>query len=321
VARILCWHLHGSWMTAFVHGEHTTLIPTTPERGPFGLGRSGYPWPDRAVEVPPDELAGAGVDLVVLQRPDELELAERWLGRRLGRDVPAVYVEHDAPPGPVPDTRHPLADRPDITLVHVTHFNALMWDGGRAPRVVIEHGVPDPGARYTGELARIGVTINEPVRRWRTTGTDLLPAFAQLAPVDVYGIDSQPLPDKLGLPADRIAGHGSLTPDPLHAELPRRRLYLHPFRWTSLGLSLIEAMMLGMPVVALATTEAPEAVPPGAGTVTNDLGRLLAGARELLHDRDAARAAGTRARAGALERYNLRRFCADWDDLIGELLR
>ena len=43
---------------------------------------------------------------------------------------------------------------------------------------------------------------------------------------------------------------------------PMRRCYVHPFRWTSLGLSLIEAMHLGMPVVALATTEVPDAVPP-----------------------------------------------------------
>jgi hypothetical protein len=321
MTAVLCWHLHGSWMTAFVEGPHTTLIPTTPDRGPYGLGRSGYPWPDRAVEVAPDELASADVDLVVLQRPEELELAERWLGRRPGRDVPAVYVEHDAPPGPVPDTRHPLADRSDVVLAHVTHFNALMWDGGRAPQVVIEHGVPDPGERYTGDLERIAVAINEPVRRWRTTGTDLLPEFAFLAPLDVYGIDSEALGDKLELPADRLTGHGSLTPEPLRAELARRRLYLHPFRWTSLGLSLIEAMMLGLPVVALATTETVRAVPAGAGTVSNDLGRLRAGARELLQDPAAARAAGQRARAGALERYHLDRFTADWTSLMAELTR
>ena len=50
--------------------------------------------------------------------------------------------------------------------------------------------------------------------------------------------------------------------------MARRRVYLHPIRWTSLGLSLLEAMHLGMPVVALATTEVPEAVPPEAGVVS-----------------------------------------------------
>jgi hypothetical protein len=30
--------------------------------------------------------------------------------------------------------------------------------------VVIEHGIPDPGYRYTGELAAAGAVVNEPVR-------------------------------------------------------------------------------------------------------------------------------------------------------------
>jgi hypothetical protein len=33
----------------------------------------------------------------------------------------------------------------------------------------------------------------------------------------------------------------------MHGELARRRVYIHPLRWTSLGLSLIEAMQLAMP--------------------------------------------------------------------------
>ncbi|HKN54581.1 MAG TPA: hypothetical protein VJX66_18925 [Amycolatopsis sp.] len=30
-----------------------------------------------------------------------------------------------------------LAERTDIPIVHVTHFNAVMWDSGRAPAVVV----------------------------------------------------------------------------------------------------------------------------------------------------------------------------------------
>ena len=61
--------------------------------------------------------------------------------------------------------RHPLADRDDILLVHVTHFNALFWDTGGDRDRVIEHGIVDPGPRYTGELPRAAVVINEAERR------------------------------------------------------------------------------------------------------------------------------------------------------------
>src|SRR5688572_1424235 len=122
--NILLWHVHGSWTTSFVHGPHTYLVPLVPGRGPDGLGRARtFDWPDSVLERTPRQLRRTEIDLVVLQRPHEAALAEDWLGRRPGRDVPAVYLEHNAPDGNVPATRHPFADRDDITLVHVTHFN------------------------------------------------------------------------------------------------------------------------------------------------------------------------------------------------------
>src|SRR5207244_296311 len=139
---------------------------------------------------------------------------------------------------------------------------------------VIEHGIPDPGVRYTGDLARIAVAINEPVRRWRVTGTDLLPAFAAVAPLDVYGMRVAELPAKLGLPEQLMAVHEDPPQDRMHADLVRRRVYLHPHRWTSLGLSLLEAMTCAMPVLVLASTEATLAVPPGAGALSTDPAEL-----------------------------------------------
>jgi hypothetical protein len=309
--RILLWHVHGSWTTAFVRGAHEYLVPVVPDRGPEGRGRAQtYAWPQSAIEVTPAEAAEAEVDVVVLQRPEELEgLAERWLGgRRPGRDVPAVYVEHSSPQGRIAEMRHPVADRSDLTLVHVTHFNRLFWDTGSTPTRVVEHGIVDPGHRYTGELARAAVVVNEPRRRGRVTGTDLLPRLNGSVPLDVFGMDSE-----------AIGGHGDIPHGELHAEMARRRAYLHPIRWTSLGLALLEAMHLGMPIVALATTEVPEAVPAEAGIVSNDLEVLAAALQRLIEDPEEAHERGRAARAAALHRYGLDRFLSDWDDLLAEV--
>jgi hypothetical protein len=308
--RILTWHVHAAWSTAFVAGPHEYLIPVTPDRGEYGRGRPRtYRWPERAIEVSPERLRHEHVDLAVLQRPEEERLARRWLGRR----VPLVYVEHNTPKGGVPVTRHPMADRDDVVLVHVTHFNDLVWDAGGTRTVVIEHGIPDPGPLWTGELPRLAVVTNSPVRRGRVTGTDLLGRFTGLAPVDVYG---------MGV-AD-LRGPG-LTPyeDPdqptMHRAVARRRAYLHLTRWTSLGLSLLEAMHLGAPVVVLATTEAVMAVPPEAGVLSTRVDDLVDGARHFLRDRAAAGRAGAAARRAALARYALPRFLADWERVLADL--
>jgi hypothetical protein len=306
--RILLWHVHGAWTTAFVHGAHDYVVPVLPERGPDGVGVARtYRWPAGVRELGPDALRDEPLDAVVLQRPHELErLCEAWTGRRPGRDLPAIYVEHNAPQGRIADMRHPAAGRDDVLLVHVTHFNALFWDAGGTETRVIEHGVVDPGLRYTGELARAAVVINEARRRGRVTGTDLLERFAAAAPLDLFGIGAADAPAP-------VRGIEDLPHDELHAAMARRRAYLHPIRWTSLGLSLLEAMHLGMPVVALGTTEVHEAVPPAAGVVSNRIDVLAAALRRLVGDPDEAAARGAAARAAALERYGLGRFHADWD--------
>jgi hypothetical protein len=321
--KILIWHVHGSWTTAFVQGSHEYLLPVTPDRGADGLGRARtWDWPASAREVTPAQLRTEDVDVVVLQRSRDLELVREWLGREAGRDLPAVFLEHNAPDGavPVPDTPHPLADRDDIPIAHVTHFNRLFYDNGRAATTVIEHGIVDPGERWTGELERAAVVVNEPVRRGRTTGGDLLPGLAEVAPVDVFGMGLAGLHDRYGLDPARVALHDDPPQAAMHAELARRRVYVHPVRWT-FGLSLLEAMHLGMPVVGLATTEAVEAVPPEAGVLSTRPERLWDAVREFLHDPDAARLAGKAARAAALERYGLDRFLRDWDALLGEVVR
>ena len=111
--RILLWHVHGSWTTAFVQGPTSTCCRCCPTAdrtvwaAPVpGTGRT------RVVERTPAQLADDDIDVVVLQRPEELDLARTWTGRTPGVDLPAVYLEHNAPhPHPV-DSRHPLAERP-----------------------------------------------------------------------------------------------------------------------------------------------------------------------------------------------------------------
>lgn len=311
--RILVWHVHGGWMDAFVRGPHEYLIPTTDARDAWGLGRGGRDWPASAIEIDPANVAGAEVDVVVLQRTEEHDEARRLLG---GRDVPTVFVEHNAPRTDIPDSAHPFRDRADLTIAHVTHWNALMWDCGSTRTTVVEHGVVDPGPLYTGTLERLGVVINEPVRRNRVVGTDLLPRFAAVAPVDVWGMGAERLPE-LGF-GDRVVPLGDVPTDPMHAALAERRAYVHPNRWTSLGLSLIEAMHLAMPVVVLATTDAARTVPREAGAIATDVEELVRASRTLIEDPAEARRRGLVAREAALARHALGRFTADWDELLDD---
>lgn len=312
VRSILVWHVHGSWTQSLVAGRHRYLIPVNDAKDADGRGLLGRDWP-QAVETPLDRLREETVDLVILQRPEEIELVERWTGRRPGIDVPAVFVEHNAPRPLAVDSVHPLAGQSDIPIVHVTDFNQLMWDSGSAPTLVIDHGIADPGPRYTGEIAAAATMINEPLRRWRTVGADLLAPLGAGTPIDVWGIGTPALADR-DWPG--VRAQGDVTGSRLHTEVARRRVYLHTARWTSLGLSLLEAMFLGMPVVAVATTMAPLVVPAEAGVVSADVKTLASALDGFVSDLSAASAAGKAARDFAMSRFSLDRFLGDWDRLI-----
>jgi hypothetical protein len=318
--RVLVWHVHGSYLTALVEGGHTYLVPVTPGRDADGRGRARtWTWPENAVEVTPEALRDTEIDVVILQRPHELRLAEEWTGRCPGVDVPALYLEHNTPRGDVGDWRHPLAERTDIPVVHVTPFNAAMWDTGAAPTFVVEHGIPDPGYGWRGDRETLAVCVNEPVRRRRVAGVDLVARIARDVPVEIYGMGLAGVEE---LVTDGLAAtHEDLPQRELHDRLGAHRAYLHPYRWTSLGLSLLEAMALGLPVLVLAATAAPDAVPAGAGVVSADVDTLRRAARELRNDPDQAREMGLAGRRHALRRFGLRRFLDDWDATLKEVAR
>ena len=314
---ILAWHSHGSWMQALVSGRHRYLVPVNAARDADGRGLLGRDWP-RARETDVDRLRDEDIDLVVLQRPEEIELTERWTGRRPGVDVAAVFVEHNAPRPFAVDSVHPLADRDDIPVVHVTDFNRLMWDNGKAPTLVITHGIADPGPRYSGEVAAAATMINEPLRRWRTVGADLLVPLGERVPIDVWGIGTPALADRNWR---GVRARGDVPGPRLWHEVARRRVFLHTARWTSLGLSLLEGMFLGMPVVAVASTMAPLVVPPEAGVVSADVETLASALERFVSDPPAAGAAGKAARDFAMAHFSLDRFLRDWDRLIDDCCR
>ncbi len=328
--RVLLWHVHGSWTTTFVQGGHEYLLPVLPDRGPDGRGRARtWDWPAAAQEVTPQELtsraaAGRGPDVVVLQRPHEADLLAEWTGLRAGVDVPAVYLEHNTPAGHAVGTAHPVGagGAPPVPLVHVTGFNALVWDNGDAAVRVVEHGVIDPGHRWTGERESVAVVVNEPVRRWRVAGTDLVLAMADPArgvEVDVYGMGMTALAQHAPHLAGRV--HEDLPQARLHEEVARHRAYFHPYRWTSLGLALVEAMTMGCPVLVVATTAAGESVPAAAGAVSSDVRHLAHVARGWVADPARAAEHGAAAREHALARFGLARFLTDWDEVLADARR
>ncbi len=179
-----------------------------------------------------------------------------------------------------------------------------MWDNGNTPTLVIEHSVAiDPTMRYDGAMPR-GITVmNGMQARARIAGYDLFLEARRRVPLDVAGIDTE-----------AFGGLGDIPFRHLHARMAQYRFLFSPVRYTSLPLAVVEAMTIGMPIVALATTELPTVIEHGVtGYVSCELDELVDRMEYLLAELGAARAMGERARLVAQERFNLQRFASDWN--------
>ncbi|MCW2615697.1 MAG: hypothetical protein JWN08_2691 [Frankiales bacterium] len=305
--RVLTWHVHGSYLNYLSHVPVTWLLPVRPDRR-AGYGGRGdtFTWPDSVVEVPAGEVGGLDVDVVLTQSRANWEVdRHQLLGARVA-ELPRVHVEHDPPATWPNDALHPVQDEQAL-LVHVTEFNRLMWDSGRTPSTVVEHGVAVPDVPWTGEQARGVAVVNNLWTRGRRLGPDVLERVAQDVPVDLAGMGGERFPGWLG----------DVRLDDLHHRLGTYRCFVNPIRYTSLGLAVCEAMALGLPVVGLATTEMATAVRNGVnGYVETDVERLVGHARRLVRDRDEAAELSTGARRVAQQRFGIDRFAADWSRVL-----
>lgn len=304
--KILTWLTHGSYLYYLSQAPHDFYLMTQAGRPPGYGGRTGtLRWGDNVFDQPVESVADREFDCILFQDDQQyFEDQHRWLSAAQ-RALPKIYVEHDPPREHPTDTRHPVDDV-NVLLVHVTPFNALMWDNGRTPTAVIEHGVIDPGALWSGELARGITVINNLESRGRRLGADIFALAREQLPIDLLGMGSETL-----------GGLGELPLHAIPALCARYRFFFHPVRYTSLGLGLIEAMMLGMPVVGLATTEMPNVIENGiSGYIDTDPERLLASMRELLKHHRVAAQLGAQARERALQRYAIDRFVRDWNGAL-----
>jgi glycosyltransferase involved in cell wall biosynthesis len=310
--RVLTWHVHGSYMYYLSKSNAQFYLPIDDNR-PDGYGRiaSNFDWGDNVHEVPVEQVRNLELDGILFQsRKQYLEDQYEILSAQQ-RELPKIYLEHDPPREHPTDTRH-IVDDPDMLLVHVTAFNQLMWDNNRTPTRFIDHGVVEPkDVRYTGELPRGLVVINNLQSRGRRLGLDVFEYVRQQIPLDLIGMNSE-----------ELGGQGPIDLSEVPEFASHYRFFFNPIRYTSLGLAVCEAMMLGMPVVGLATTEMVTTIENGVnGYVDTNIDRLIQSMQALLDDIDLARKLGAGARYTASQRFNIRRFADDWDETFREFFR
>jgi len=302
--KVLTWHIHGSYLYYLTQTDCIFYLPYKEGSAEEGYGgrTRGFHWRDNVINVNAEDVKDLDFDCILFQSKQNYLHDQFEILSEEQRALPKIYLEHD-PPREIPtDTKH-VVDDPEMLLVHVTYFNELMWNNNRTPTNVIEHGVMvDENVSYTGEIKKGIVVINGIVKRGRRLGLDVFEKVRKQIPLDIVGMGSE-----------EIGGLGEIAIRELPAFIAQYRFFFNPIRYTSLGLSVCEAMMTGIPIIGLATTEMPATIKNNySGFVDTNINVLIKKMDMLLEDHQKAIELGKGAKETALQKFNIQRFTQDW---------
>jgi hypothetical protein len=304
---IFTWHIHGSYLYYLSQGDYQIYIPVSSQKpeGYYGRGNT-FPFGDNVIEIPAEEVKNLEVNAILFQSSKNWLVDQYEILSEEQRQLPRIYLEHDPPQHSPTDTKHVVND-PEVLVVHVTHFNKLMWDNKNSKQVkVIEHGVIEPNVKYTGELEKGIVVVNNLQRRGRRFGADIFTEVSKQIPLDLIGMDSK-----------ENGGLGEITHTQIPEFISHYRFFFNPIRYSSMGLAVIEAMMTGLPVLALGTTEQASVIKNyETGFIDSDVDYLVHKMKLLLTNKFLAREIGEEGKKYAVDRFDINRFTEEWKNIF-----
>ncbi|MBO9570620.1 MAG: glycosyltransferase family 4 protein [Chitinophagaceae bacterium] len=307
--KIFTWHIHGSYLFYLSQGNYQLYIPVSNTKKDRNIGRGEtFPFGNNVIEVNAEEVKNLDFDCILFQHRDNYLTDQFNILSEHQRKLPRIYLEHDTP-REHPTNMEIVVDDPDVLIVHVTQFNRMMWDNKENNTIVIEHGVVVPPVNYKGNIKKGIVVINNLPERGRMLGFDVFKRIREQVPLDLVGMNTGEY------------GIGEV----LHPRLPEfvsnYRFFFNPIRYTSMGLAVIEAMMIGVPVIGLATTEMPAVFNGKNGIVSNDPDYLVQMMNLLLENKMTATDIGKKGQITAVNKFNISRFINDWTRVFETVIK
>ncbi len=225
--RVFTWHVHGNYLYYLTQANCDFYIPYKEDKREGYAGKStSFPWGENVHEVRAEKVKEYEFDCILFQSDKNFLSDQYEILSKKQRMLPKIYLEHNPPRLHPTDTKHFTYDT-NIFIVHVTNFNNIMWDNGKSPTTVIEHGVIiPPHVTFNGEKEKGIVVINNIKTRGRRLGFDIFEKVRQEIPLDIVGMGSE-----------EVGGLGEIPPQELAEFISHYRFFFSPIRYTSLGYS------------------------------------------------------------------------------------
>ncbi len=293
--KVFTWPVQQHYLFQLAQGEVDIFVP----KGQNQSFKQQFSSQQNVVEVELAEIKDLQLDCILFQDEHSYKTAQYEVLSAQQRALPQIYLEHHPPKQHPTNAKHMVEDL-EVQLIHVNHYNALMWDNNGVPVTVIENGVETNHASFTGEKMSGVVVLEEFPADGRVIGNEIFRQVKEALPLEVIQI-----------------GKENITYQNLPEKLRHYRFLFCPDRYASPGFAVQQAMMSGMPVVGLATTDLPTIISNEvSGFADSDLNYLIRKMLALLNNPQLAVQIGLEARKSVLQRFSLKRFLAEWKQVF-----
>lgn len=293
--RIFTWPIYQQYLFALAQGDFEIYIP----EGQSEAFRKQFSTQKNVFEISVDALKDTELHCILFQDEHSYLTTQHEVLSPQQLELPKIYLEHHPPKQHPTNAKH-VVENVDVQLIHVNYYNALMWDNNEVPVTVIENGVQESNASFTGKKACGVVVLEESPADDRVIGTDIFEQIKEALPMELIQI-----------------GKNGLTYQNLPEQLSAYRFLFCADRYASPGFPVQQAMMIGMPVVGLATTDLPTSISNEvSGFVHSDPQYLIQKMQQLITDPQLATRLGANARLTAIKLFNSTRFLTDWKQVI-----
>lgn len=251
---------------------------------------------------------GIRIDLVLSQQ--RFGNLQRFadIAQKLG--VPHVTIDHCLPPSNWTKTIiNRTKEIPVDKRIFITEFSKTAWFGTDQD-IILYHGIdPVQFSGWTGGSEAGISVVNKFASRDVFCGWNIWSEAAKKIPVELVG-------DNPGL------SESAKSTDELVSKLRKAKYFLNTSQWSPIPMSLVEAMMVGCPIITTRKQEIPKFITHEVnGLFADTPEEIVAAAARISENPEFAAQLGQNARATALEYFGLDRFVKEWNNVLADAYR
>jgi glycosyltransferase involved in cell wall biosynthesis len=316
--KIFTWNVHGGYLSMFSKLNYELYIPYTEGR-PYNYdGKTpGYEWSDNVYEISYNQINNINYDIILYQTAQHvMEEQYRCLSQSQINDAYKIYIVHS----PINDfdlvnknlgvVESHINEQMNL-IVHIAEYTKKQWakymPSLSNKSIVIYHSIPLSNIVATYSINRAVCAINDIGIR-ADSGRDEIKYLLKKIGIDLYGKNTE-----------MIGGYGSIPRENLMSILSQYSIYINPTVHNSLPMTVLEAMSIGLPVIALNTTDLHIAITDGIeGYLCNTVDDIIDKYNYLLNNKSKIQGMGINAREKIKNYFSFDRFEKSWNSIILE---